>query len=74
MCAAVSADMPTTAPPLSDISLFDLATIIGGCGGKRRQCACPPQQAAPAPQQLPAAAPASDPVVSTNVSLTGFAG
>ncbi len=74
MCAAVSGVMPTTTPALTDISLFDLATVTGGCGGKRRQCSCPqpPQQAAPA--QLPAAAPPSDPVVSTNVSLTGFSG
>jgi len=66
--------MPTT-PPLSDISVFDLATVTGGCGGKRRPCACPPpQQAAPVQQQLPAAAPPSDPAVSTSVSLSGFAG
>ena len=65
--------MPTTTPALTDISLFDLATVTGGCGGKRRQCcACPPPQQA-APAQLPAAPP-SDPVVSTNVSLSGFSG
>ena len=66
--------MPTTTPALPELSLFDLATVTGGCGGKQRQCCpCPPPaQAAPA-AQLPAPAP-SEPAVSTNVSISGFGG
>ena len=66
--------MPTTIPALPELSLFDLATVTGGCGGKQRACnACPPPpQQQPAQQQLPAAAPPSDPAVSTNVSISGY--
>ena len=65
--------MPIT-PALTDISLFDLATVTGGCGGKQRQCCpCPPAQPAAPAAQLPAAAP-SEPAVSTNVSVSGYGG
>lgn len=60
--------MPTT-PALESISLDTLSSITGGCGGRKRNCCpppAPPQQAAPAP-----AAP-SGPLVSTNVSVTGY--
>jgi len=43
-------------PNLEAISLDDLTTITGGCGGKKKCCPCPqpqPQQAAPAPQLPP---------------------
>jgi hypothetical protein len=57
--------MPTT-PALESLSLDALSTITGGCH-KRRSCPPPQQQeAAPAP-----AAP-SGPLVSTNVSVTGY--
>jgi len=60
--------MPTT-PALESIALDALSTITGGCGGKKKNCCPQPppqQQAAPAP-----AAPAG-PLVSTNVSVTGY--
>jgi hypothetical protein len=57
--------MPTT-PAFESISFDALSTITGGCH-KRRGCPPPqPEQAAPAP-----AAP-SGPLVSTNVSVTGY--
>lgn len=72
--------MPTTTqahPERSfvELPLFDLATVTGGCGGKKQQCCpCPPPQQAAQPAQLPAAAAPSDPVVSTNVSVSGYGG
>ncbi|MEO7092144.1 MAG: hypothetical protein ABI175_02760 [Polyangiales bacterium] len=61
--------MPTT-PALESISIDALSTITGGCGGKRKNC-CPPQ--AQPPQAAPAAPAApSGPLVSTNVSVTGY--
>ena len=59
--------MPTT-PALESVSLDTLSTITGGCG-KKRNC-CPPQQ--PQPQAAPAPAAPSGPLVSTNVSVTGY--
>ncbi len=60
--------MPTT-PALESLSLDALSTITGGCGGKKRNC-CPPPQAAQAAAAAPAAP--SGPLVSTNVSVTGY--
>jgi hypothetical protein len=57
--------MPTT-PALESISIDNLSSITGGCGGRKHRHACPQ----PAPQAAPAAP--SAPVVSTNVSVTGY--
>ncbi len=54
--------MPT-APAFESISLDALSAITGGC---KKKCAPPPP-----PQEAAPAAP-SGPVVSTNVSITGY--
>ncbi len=59
--------MPTT-PAFESISLDVLSTITGGCGKKKNCCPCPPpqvEQAAPAPAS-------AGPLVSTNVSVSGY--
>ncbi len=61
--------MPTTSA-LESISIDALSTITGGCGGKKKNRCPPPQQQQE--QAAPAPAAPSGPLVSTNVSVTGY--
>lgn len=59
--------MPTT-PSLEAISLVDLTSVTGGCGGKKKCCCPPPAPPQPAPVQAAPQLPPSDNVsVSVNV-------
>jgi hypothetical protein len=62
-----------TAPAFESISLAALTAVQGGCGKKHgRPCSPPPQQAAPEPAPQAQAIAPSAPLVSTNVSVTGY--